>query len=96
MKMTPEQKAFYELGKADANLAVARDFLRLLPFELKKYEDPVLRERAACRAWMSKDKRHCANCKYTDCLAWNEPCCECPRCGNLKNADQWEPMESQN
>ena len=50
-------------------------------------------KRAACMAWMPKDKRHCANCKYTDCLEWNEPCCECSRCSSFKNVDQWEPRK---
>lgn len=93
--MTPEQKAFFEYGEAVANLSFARDFLKLNPSGLKKYEDIVVVKQAACMAWMPKNKRHCANCKYTDCLEWNEPCCECSRCNSYKNVDQWEPRKEE-
>lgn len=113
MKMTPEQKAFFEYGGAWETTVVIHTFIRrflkdkgyqLSPELLHHYRDEkshygeVLREawqkRAACRAWMPKNKRHCANCKYTDCLEWNEPCCECSRCSSYKNVDQWEPRKA--
>lgn len=52
MKLTPEQKAFYEYGKAVAILSVAKEFLLLSPYSLRKYADNVARNEAACRAWM--------------------------------------------
>lgn len=77
MKLTPEQKAFYELGKADASLAVARDFLRLPPHDLKKYEDHVLREQTACRAWNPPEGRDCPNCFYSSNRRCKLPCSQC-------------------
>lgn len=102
MKMTPEQKAFFEYGKARGILKEVRFQMISMEYDEKRYHKlskaicDAWQKRAACRAWMPKDKRHCANCKYTDCLEWDEPCCECSRCSSYKNVDRWEPMESQN
>lgn len=88
--MTPEQKAFYECGKAVANLSFARDFLRLNSWELKKYEDPVLRAQTVCRAWNPPEGRDCPNCRYHDLLTKQSPCREC-----YLHDDQrlWEPRK---
>lgn len=111
MKMTPEQKAFFEYGRAFERACRRAELLRMArkrctenpgrygpePLIAKVLFDRTInkarQKRAACRAWMPKDKRHCANCKYTDCLEWNEPCCECSRCSSFKNVDQWEPRK---
>ncbi len=63
MKMTPEQKAFFEYGKAIANLSFARDFLRLNSWELEKYEDTVSRKEEVCR-------RTCGQCAHFSPEEW--------------------------
>lgn len=112
MKMTPEQKTFFEYGAAWETVCILHGYIRMYIKEMDKINPPLKmlhryrnvktnlrkairdawQKRAACRAWMPKDKRHCANCKYTDCLEWDMPCCECSRCSSFKNVDQWEPQ----
>lgn len=68
MNLTPEQKAFYEYGKA-------REALRLFKTDFA-YREETLREfyenyvrnawqkRAACRAWIPPQQRGCFTCKH--------------------------------
>lgn len=82
MKLTPEQKAFYEYGKA-------REALRLFKTDFA-YREETLREfyenyvceawqkRAACRAWVPLKERNCNNCMhlYRD-TKFGSPCFCC-------------------
>lgn len=77
MKMTPEKKAWFEYGKAVANLSFARDFLRLNSWELEKYEDTVSRKEEVCRAWNPPDGRDCPNCFYSSNRRCKLPCSQC-------------------
>lgn len=90
MKMTPEQKAFYEYGEAAANLSFPRDFLRLNPPRLKIYEDILSRAEEECRGWLPTAERDCPNCKHHDLLTKQYPCREC-----YLHDDQrlWEPRK---
>lgn len=79
--MTPEQKAFYEYGKA-------REALRLFKTDFA-YREETLREfyenyvrnawqkRAACRAWKLLAQRHCLNCLYRENPVNAAPCADC-------------------
>lgn len=93
MKMTPEQKAFYEYGKAVANLSFARDFLRLNSWELEKYEDTVLRKEEVCR-------RTCGQCIHFSPNEWGVGKDGClKRCCGVKTnrcaigCQYWEPRK---
>ena len=88
--MTPEQKAFYELGKANANLDVARDFLQLFHCDLKKYEDIVLRKQAVCRAFVPENERLCRDCKNWEIKSHNQPC---KKCFDVEAHVYWEPRK---
>lgn len=90
MKMTPGQKAFFEYGKAVANLSFARDFLRLNSWELEKYENTVSMKEEVCRALVPMAERDCPNCKYHDLLTKQSPCRDC-----YPYEDQrlWEPRK---
>lgn len=74
----------------ELNLSTRREIWQ--EYRLKFIVGRIRVKRAVCKRWMPKDKRHCTNCKYTDCLEWNEPCCACSRCNSYKNVDQWEPQ----
>lgn len=95
MKMTPEQKAFYEYGKAVANLSVAKEFLLLSPCSLKKYADNVARKEAACRAWVPAEERYCSNCRHIKEIADVGTICEkCPHNnGSYYDVNKWEPRK---
>lgn len=77
MKMTPEQKAFFEYGEAVANLSFAKDFLRLNLPSLKKYKDILSSKEEACRAWNPIEGRECPNCKYFNLSVKDNPCLTC-------------------
>lgn len=98
MKLTPEQKAFYEYGEVVANLSFAKDFFRLNQRDLKKYEDIVLMKRAACRAWtIPSAERICKNCAHEGTHPYATPCSECFRCPFAQAyegfSDNWEPRK---
>lgn len=95
MKLTPEQKAFFEYGKAVANLSVAKEFLLLSPCSLKKYADNVARKEAACRAWVPMEERECNNCMHTRFeLEYDSPCYTCPMYGMDDGIpSRWEPRK---
>lgn len=92
MKLTPEQKAFYEYGKA-------REALRLFKTDFA-YREETLREfyenyvceawqkRAACRAWKPLIRRDCHNCKYQGVTPVPDVCLPCINEGIPFN---WEP-----
>ncbi len=88
MKLTPEQEAFYQYGEAVASLSFARDFLKLTPSDLKKYEDLVSRKRAVCRAWVPMEKRYCGNCEHFGMGTQAYPC---RICRPLVYQSLWDP-----
>lgn len=102
MKLTLEQKAFYEYGKA-------REALRLFKTDFA-YREETLREfyenyvrnawqkRAACRAWMiPSHERICENCAHEGTHPYATPCSECFRCPFAQVyegfSDNWEPRK---
>lgn len=99
MKMTPEQKAFYEYGKYWGILKEVRFQMTTMEYDEKRYHKltkaicDAWQKRAACKGWIPKNKRHCTNCKYADCCEMDNPCRECSRCNSYENVDQWEPRE---
>ena len=99
MKLTPEQKAFYEYGKA-------REALRLFKTDFA-YREETLREfyenyvrnawqkRAECRVWMDVYKRNCENCKYFSRGKTEEPCVECFELYDAGIPEYWEPSKGE-
>ena len=97
MKKTPEQKAFYEYGKA-------REALRLFKTDFA-YREETLREfyenyvceawqkRAACRAWVPLEKRECRTCSYLEEDDGSEICENCMIFNSLASSCNWEPRK---
>lgn len=97
MKLTPEQKAFYEYGKA-------REALRLFKTDFA-YREETLREfyenyvceawqkRAACRAWVPLEKRECRTCSYLEEDDGSEICENCMIFNSLASSCNWEPRK---
>ena len=92
--MTPEQKAFFEYGKArEALLIFKTDFAYREETLREFYENYVCeawQKRAACRAWMSVKKRDCYNCKYRTISPDQYPCQGCYLDTTRK---RWEPRK---
>ena len=97
MKLTPEQKAFYEYGKA-------REALRLFKTDFA-YREETLREfyenyvceawqkRAACRAWLPLKERNCKNCMHLHRdMKSGSPCSDCPGIDD-EIPSNWEPRK---
>ena len=97
MNLTPEQKAFYEYGKA-------REALRLFKTDFA-YREETLREfyenyvceawqkRAACRAWVPLEKRECRTCSYLEEDDGSEICENCMIFNSLASSCNWEPRK---
>lgn len=107
MEMTPEQKAFYEYGRARAWLKAHRlkELLVDVPdmglsfwhmqrnmCGLNALIRDAWQKRAACRVWQVKE-RYCGNCKYSDYSEWDVPCCECSHANIAEIMDRWEPRK---
>lgn len=95
MKLTPEQKAFYEYGRARAWLKAHRlkELLVDVPdmglsfwhmqrnmCGLNALIRDAWQKRAACRAWVHPMRRICSNCKHEGTHPYATPCSECFRC----------------
>jgi hypothetical protein len=80
MKLTPEQKAFYEYGKA------VKDLSNIIK--------EIRHRRAQCRAWVNIYKRNCENCKYFSRNETEEPCVKCS--GLYEGLPEyWEPRKDE-
>ena len=83
MKMTPEQKAFFEYGKARGILKEVRFQMISMEYDEKRYHKlskaicDAWQKRAACRAWVPVKERVCVNCKYHDSKGTDYPCRDC-------------------
>lgn len=81
MKMTPEQEAFYEYGKAREALRIFKTDFAYREETLREfYENYVCeawQKRAACRAWNPPDGRDCPNCFYSSNRRCKLPCSQC-------------------
>lgn len=79
MKLTPEEKAFYEYGKARGILKERKELMISMEGEfdaaiyypeyreLYHIEEAIRdawQKRAACRAWVHPMRRRCSNCKH--------------------------------
>lgn len=106
MKLTPEQKAFYEYGEARGILKERKSLMRFKEGygECSDYhgelrimygvEDAIRdawQKRAACRAWLPMKIRSCNNCRHRDASAFSQPCYACSA-HNLKGYE-WEPRK---
>lgn len=62
-------------------------------FNIKGIIACVRQKRAACRAWINREKRSCSNCRYREI---NEKpgniCWKCTRNGGIYS-DNWEPRK---
>lgn len=72
MKLTPEQKAFYEDGGAWETTVVIHTFIRRL-LKDKGYQLSALKKWRVCRVWASQ-KWKCYNCKNRLISVRNHPC----------------------
>ena len=96
MKLTPEQKAFYEYGEARGILKERKSLMRFTegygecsdyhgePRIMYGVEDSIRdawQKRAACRAWMiPSHERICENCAHEGTHPYATPCSGCFRC----------------
>lgn len=94
MKMTPEQKAFYEYGKARGILKEVRFQMISMEYDEKRYHKlskaicDAWQKRAACRAWVHPMRRRCSNCKHElTQYKW------CTVCANEGLPIYWEPRK---
>ena len=105
MKMTPEQKAFYEYGRARAWLKAHRlkELLVDVPdmglsfwhmqrnmCGLNALIRDAWQKRAACRAWVPLIHRDCHNCAYKNIKPVPVVCNPCINEGFAVN---WEPRK---
>ena len=104
MKLTPEQKAFYEYGKARGILKEVRFQMISMEYDEKRYHKlskaicDAWQKRAACRAWMiPSHERICENCAHEGTHPYATPCSECFRCPFAQVyegfSDNWEPRK---
>lgn len=81
MKMTPEQKAFYEYGKAREALRIFKTDFAYREETLREFYESYVREawrkRAVCRAWKATGGRSCYNCLYKNLPGCRRPCAMC-------------------
>ena len=108
MKLTPEQKAFYEYGKARGILKERKELMISMEGEfdaaiyypeyreLYHIEEAIRdawKKRAICRTWQGK--RYCGNCKYSDYSEWDVPCFECSHANIVESIDWWKPRKEE-
>lgn len=81
MKRTPEQKAWFEYGKALKALRIFNlDFCAKEQTMAEFRRELVLKawqKRAVCREWLPPEERECTNCKYDKLLRNKYPCSHC-------------------
>lgn len=106
--MNAEQKAILAYGEALGILKERKSLMRFTegygecsdyhgePRIMYGVEDAIRdawQKRAACRAWINREKRYCGNCRY--CEINEVPgniCWECTRNGGIRS-DNWEPRK---
>lgn len=102
MKMTPEQKAFFEYGKAREALLIFKTDFAYREETLREFYESYVRDawqkRAACRAWtIPSAERICENCAHEGTHPYATPCSECFRCPFAQAyegfSDNWEPRK---
>lgn len=93
MKKTPEQKAFYEYGKARGILKEVRFQMISMEYDEKRYHKlskaicDAWQKRAACRALKATEGRCCSNCLYKNLPGSRRPCAMC------EDVTHWEPRK---
>lgn len=92
MKLTPEQKAFFEYGEL---FQLWKDARRCVFWHEESHEDirreivqKVWQKRAECMAWVHPMRRRCSNCKYE-----MSQCKWCTVCANEGLPIYWEPRK---
>ncbi len=103
MKLTPEQKAFYEYGEARGILKERKSLMRFTegygecsdyhgePRMMYGVEDAIRnawQKRAACRAWIPPQQRRCFTCKH-DVTHYKL----CALCHGVGWPISWEPRK---
>lgn len=99
MKMTPEQKAFYEYGKARGILKEVRFQMISMEYNEKRYHKlskaicDAWQKRAACRAWVPLKERNCKNCMHLHRdMKSGSPCSDCPGIDD-EIPSNWDPRK---
>lgn len=94
MKLTPEQKAFFEYGEL---FQLWKDARRCVFWHEESHEDmrreivqKVWQKRAECRAWVPLERRECKTCRY---LGYNCPHTDCIPGIHLEDFCYWEPRK---
>lgn len=109
MKLTPEQKAFFEYGEAIEKMNSSKKRLRGI---WRSSENIIRRIGKASiigprhkknikAAWQKRaacrawqvKERYCGNCQYSDYNEWDVPCCECSHVNIGESIDRWEPRK---
>lgn len=108
MKMTPEQKAVYEYGKARGILKERKELMLSMEGEFDgavfypEYRelyriDKAIRDawqrRAACRAWVPLERRRSKTCRYRDESPDFETCDNCTQGIFINDFCNWEPRK---
>lgn len=92
--MTPEQKAFYEYGKAREALRIFKTDFAYREETLREFYENYVRDawqkRAACRAWCPMEERYCDNCRHYKLTRSTSICAECTKWADPVN---WEPRK---
>ena len=110
MKLTPEQKAFYEYGRTRAWLKAHRSkkyfvdvpSMGLYVWHLERDMhglDALIRDAwqklAACRAWVPIAQRECRSCRYYDKIRSFDICTACTPGAYLVKSCNWEPRKEE-
>lgn len=111
MKLTLEQKAFFEYGGAWEQVVLThkgiRSTVKALPGKtrqklLRQARNETHQHELVLNAWQKRAicrtwqvKRYCGNYKYSDYSEWDVPCFECSHANIVESIDWWKPRKEE-